>query len=100
MKHIKVKRIKPLSYLDARARFTHKRAIRKDRAGVGALLEMIGLVVVIFTFTTIIGPLIGVLLIACGFSIARQKRYVCVRCGNDMSKESKVCPACDARYDK
>ncbi len=81
-------------------RYGQKKAIRKDKIGVGCLLEAIGLGICLFTLLTIIGPIIGLAVFGCGFAIARQKRFVCVNCGNELSPESKFCPACSAIYEQ
>ena len=62
------------------------------------MLEAIGIFVFFITFFTIVGPLVGLALFACGYAIARQKRYVCRNCGNELAPESKICPACSAVY--
>ena len=78
--------------------YTSKKAVSKDKIGIGCLLEAIGIFVFFITFFTIVGPLVGLALFACGYAIARQKRYVCRNCGNELAPESKICPACSAVY--
>lgn len=78
--------------------YTSKKAVSKDKIGIGCLLEAIGIFVFFITFFTIVGPLVGLALFACGYAIARQKRYVCRNCGNELAPESKICPSCSAVY--
>lgn len=81
-------------------RYRSKKAIRKDKIGVGVLLEILGIAIGIFTLPSVIGPIIGLAMFGCGFAIARQKRFVCVSCGNELAPESKECPTCKAQYEK
>ena len=76
--------------------YTSKKSVSKDKIGIGCLLEAIGIFVFFITFFTIVGPLVGLALFACGYAIARQKRYVCRNCGNSLAPESKICPSCSA----
>ena len=78
--------------------YTSKKAVSKDKIGIGCLLEAIGIFVFLITFFTIVGSLVGLALFACGYAIARQKRYVCRNCGNSLAPESKICPSCSAVY--
>jgi hypothetical protein len=78
--------------------YTSKKSVSKDKIGIGCLLEAIGIFVFFTTFFTIVGPLVGLALFACGYAIARQKRYACRNCGNSLAPESKICPSCSAVY--
>ena len=78
--------------------YTSKKAISKDKVGLGCLLEAIGICLFFLTIFTIIGPLVGLALFGCGYAIARQKRYVCRNCGNSLAPEAKICPTCSAVY--
>ena len=46
------------------------------------LFELIGVLLIIFTFTTVIGPIIGFLFLVLGHNAAykREKIYVCKSC--------------------
>jgi len=79
-----------------RLRYRNKTAIRKDKIGFGFLLEVLGIVIGILTLS----PLIGAIIFFSGFAVARLKRFVCVNCGNELSRESKICPTCRAQYEK
>ena len=50
------------------------------------LFELIGVLLIIFTFTTIIGPIIGFFYLLLGHSAAYKK------------EKMYVCKACDAQY--
>lgn len=80
--------------------YEKKQGIKTDKIGVGIILQLIGIAIAIFTFATIIGPIIGVALLFAGGAVARQKRYLCQGCGNEMAKEARVCPVCKATYDE
>ncbi len=84
--------------MDQELFYPTKKEIAKDKIGFGCLLELLGIALIIFTFFTVIGPIAGFIILLYGFSIARQKRYVCRNCGNELNKESKLCPACGAKY--
>lgn len=77
-----------------------KEVIRKDKVGIGVLLQLLALAVFIFTFFTIIGPIIGIAFFILGGKIHRCKRYICSECRNEVNKESKICPACSMRFEE
>jgi len=64
-----------------------KSKIKRERAsGAGScLLELIGLLLIIFTFWTIIGPIIGFLVIVLGHCAAykKVKVYRCPACRSE-----------------
>ena len=82
----------------SQATYQKKKTKRKDRLGLGVLLEIIGILGAIATLPTIIGPFIGLLIFAAGFGISRQRRYFCRDCGNEMNKEAITCAACGTKY--
>ncbi len=79
--------------------YEKKKAIRRDNIGLGVSLEILGIVIGVFYLATIIGPIVGLILFGFGYSIVRQRRYVCMNCGNELQSESRLCPICRATYD-
>lgn len=73
-------------------------AYRKERysdtLGVGCVVQAIGLALIVFTFLSVIGPLLGLLLLIWGAQISRAKVYTCGNCGNQIVVSSTICPAC------
>jgi lipopolysaccharide biosynthesis regulator YciM len=82
------------------AHYVTKNKIKKDKIGVGVILQLLGIAIAIFTFATIVGPIIGLAMLIGGGVMAREKRYLCQGCGNEMAKEARVCPVCKATYDE
>lgn len=82
------------------------KVVRKsDMAGMGCLVQGLGLVlgVVLFVFIPVIGwvlgPLVGVGMLAAGSQMALK--WECSSCRNPVaSKRVKVCPTCHARLGK
>jgi hypothetical protein len=67
---------------------------RSEVFGVGALVECVGLVIV-FLFPIDFGVIIGALVFAVGFKMARYS--ACSVCGNKLSSSKvKICPHCHA----
>jgi hypothetical protein len=75
-------------YIDAKSRLGHN---------MGSVL---GFGIGIFFSVTVIGPVIGLALFCTGFAVARQKRFICLDCGNELARELRLCPACNATYYK
>lgn len=65
-----------------------------DSAGGGCVVQAIGLALIVFTFFTFIGPVIGLVLLIYGGQISRAKYYTCGNCGNSIAAASTICPAC------
>ena len=74
-------------------RITAKRKRKSEMAGVGCLIQAIGLVLLFF-FP--IGTFIGVILLIYGSM--KSVYWVCSNCGNRLAdKNVKMCPTCKAR---
>ena len=63
--------------------------------GVGALVQLVGLVLLFF-FP--LGTIAGVLLLIIGS--AMSVKTICSSCGNKVEKTSKLCPTCKASFEK
>jgi hypothetical protein len=73
----------------------HARRVTKSQvAGMGCLLQLIGLILLFF-FP--IGTIIGLALLILGHFSARK--LICGNCGNPLASRSvKLCPACHAHF--
>lgn len=80
--------------------YNKKKSIRRDSIGLGVSLEILGIAIGVFYLSTIIAPIVGLILFGFGYSIVRQRRYVCMNCGNELLPESRLCPVCRAKYDE
>jgi predicted amidophosphoribosyltransferase len=67
-----------------------------DRLGVGCIVQAVGLGIMILTFFTVIGPVIGLAMLFYGGSVSRQKTYTCDNCGNYIAPTSTICPTCQS----
>lgn len=72
-----------------------KKKTKSEFAGVGALIQAVGIGLMFFWFP--IGLFIGILFLLIGSSMAVYK--ICSNCGNKLvNKEVKVCPTCKASF--
>jgi multisubunit Na+/H+ antiporter MnhG subunit len=62
----------------------------------GCLIALVGLVCFFYYFP--IGIIVGILLILIANDWASY--YACGNCSNEVKKDSKLCPSCDARLKK
>jgi hypothetical protein len=72
-----------------------KKKTKYEFAGVGALVQLVGLVALWF-FP--IGTFVGVVLLIIGS--AMSKKILCGECGNKVDKDSKMCPHCKVEFAK
>jgi rubrerythrin len=79
--------------------YENKEKAKNDQIIMWIVLQWIGLALVIFTFMSVIGPIIGVILIIAGAVAYRKRKYLCRKCRNEMTEEAKVCPVCKSTYD-
>jgi len=70
-----------------------KKKTKYQFIGTGALVQLIGLIL-LFIFP--IGTIAGVILLVVGSRMSR--RLLCGNCGNGVTKDSKICPHCSARF--
>lgn len=72
----------------------YRKERNSDTLGTGCIVQAIGLALIVFAFMSIVGPLLGLLLLVWGAQISRAKVYICGHCGNQISESSTICPAC------
>ncbi len=70
-----------------------KKKRKAEFAGLGCVIELIGLVL-LFVFP--IGTVIGIALLI--FGSQKAIRLICSDCGNLVQKESIICPHCKERF--
>jgi hypothetical protein len=69
------------------------RVKKVEFAGVGAIVQIIGLILCI----TIVGAIIGIPLFIIGRSM--DTKFLCSQCGNKLSdKETAICPVCRCQF--
>lgn len=83
---------------------TAKKVRKSEIAGVGALVQLLGLIAAAYFFfffslaTPLAGYIIGavVLIICLAVGSSLSFRYICSNCGNRVEKTAKLCPTCKA----
>lgn len=72
-----------------------KKITKSDFVGVGAFVQLIGIIMMFFWFP--LGLIAGFIALLIGSRMALYK--ICSQCGNKLqNKESKVCPTCRASF--
>lgn len=72
-----------------------KKQTKYEFAGVSSLVQLVGFVALWF-FP--IGTIAGVVLLMIGSALS--KKFRCSECGNNVGKESRLCPHCNAEFRK
>jgi DNA-directed RNA polymerase subunit RPC12/RpoP len=79
---------------DNKQNLAHKKRSSKDKIGLGCFIQGVGLLIGIWAFMTIIGPIIGFCLFLFGANLSRDKSFFCSNCGNAVAETSNLCPIC------